>query len=305
MASSLSSLSSRAIISRIIEELDAPPVDWVSKVSTPPLPSNTLTETYAGLGAVPPLKVMDNANPVYGDLRGYTLQITNAAYQTGFRVNVDDVRREKTGQVDQKIVDLGARYNEHWDKLVTAMIIANGNGYDGVAFFASTHASSGSNQTNLTAATGTSPTAAQMEAGLLAGLTTLYSLKDDQGEPINQSKKLFIAMFPVAHMASLYGALRLTGLAQTGGPQPSVIATLEGVQIVPVVNPRLSTANVGYLMAAGGRSFIRQQETGPEITAIAEGSEHAKKHREHLYGVATVRGAGLGAWQSATKITFS
>ena len=47
------------------------------------------------------------------------------------------------------------------------------------------------------------------------------------------------------------------------------------------------------------KPFIRQEEEGVKLKAIAEGSELEFKHDKHWYGVDTWRNAGYGFWQHA------
>lgn len=306
----LSSLSSRAIKARLWQLLTQPTNDWAAMIAGAVLPTDQASETYAGLGNVPALTAWDNGTQRHTqNLRSISFAITNAAYQTGLRVNVDDVRRNKVGQVEQRIADLVARYNQHWMKLLSSLIEGSTNCYDGTTFFSSSHSEAASGTQNNTvsqvAATNTDPTAAEMEASILNAIEALYGFKDDQGEPINEDKKSFIVMVPPIFMSALSGALGASLLDTGAGSRSNIIATLGGFQITPVVNQRLTGTDKAYVFCQDGRSFIRQQETGPEISAKAEGSEFEHDYRQHEYGVATVRAAGYGNWQSAVKITYT
>jgi phage major head subunit gpT-like protein len=74
------------------------------------------------------------------------------------------------------------------------------------------------------------------------------------------------------------------------------------------LNPGLSTAtDLVYLFRRDGRvkPFILQQEYAPNVTVLGEGSDHAFKYREHLFGADVSRNAGYGVWYNALKAQMS
>lgn len=74
-------------------------------------------------------------------------------------------------------------------------------GYDGDALYSTTHDESGTSQDNArtsAAATGTKPTAAELEAALEVNLPALRGFKDDQGRPVNEGVTRFTILIPSA-----------------------------------------------------------------------------------------------------------
>lgn len=72
-------------------------------------------------------------------------------------------------------------------------------GYDGKALYSTTHAESGANQDNAktsAAATGTKPTAAELEAGLEVDIPTLKAFTDDQGRYVNDGVTRLTILIP-------------------------------------------------------------------------------------------------------------
>jgi hypothetical protein len=72
-------------------------------------------------------------------------------------------------------------------------------GYDGIALYSTGHLESGSAQDNAktsAAATGTKPTAAELEAALEVNLPALRNFRDDQGRPVNEGVTRFTILIP-------------------------------------------------------------------------------------------------------------
>jgi phage major head subunit gpT-like protein len=188
--------------------------------------------------------------------------------------------------------------------------------YDGQAFFDTDHSEGDSGtQTNdlalgdyseLNVATATNPTAYELMNVILKMVQHLYTIKDDQGEPMNAMARDFLVMVPVpfwgAALKAVNGEMLQSGTGSVDNPLKSA-----GINISVVANPRLTWTTKLAIFRTDGRAkpLIMQEEVPLKVDAIAEGSEEEFKYNRHLYGVKAIRNAGFGYWQHAVLGTLS
>lgn len=303
----LASLSSRAIRGYLFHELQNVPDDFVTDLAGPVLTSDQDIETYVGAAAIAGLRPWVGQR-TERQMLTYQKAISNVKYEDTLYVYGEEYRRDKTGQVMMRVADLVQRYQQHWAKLATSTLVTPGNGYDGVAFFGTTHGESGTNQANqgnLTAATGTVPTNQEMADGIMTVIAAMAALKDNQGEPINIGAQDWSVMVPPPLLGQLTAALGASILSNGTAMNTNVLTLLGGYRIKPVVNPYLTDAAVMYVYRNTGRAFIRQQEWGPLIQEQAEGSPIEMTDDKHVYGIATSRGIGAATWSAIYKATWT
>jgi phage major head subunit gpT-like protein len=91
------------------------------------------------------------------------------------------------------------------------------------------------------------------------------------------------------------------------GARTNTIASMGGFTYELAVNPRLSWTTKFAVFRTDGQTkpFIRQEEQGIQVDAIAEGSELEFKENKHHYGVKAVRNVGYGYWQHACLVTHT
>jgi len=247
------------------------------------------------------------------DAKGFRengITIANKTYEATMEVLVDEIRRDKTGQVMLRVAELAQRTNSHWASLLTTLIVAGTttNCYDGQLFFDTDHdeGDSGTLDNDLTgaAATGTQPTAAEAEAAVMACITAILGFKDDQGEPMNEGASKFRIMIPAVFLSPFAAVLNNEFIA---AGQSNIVKNIDGFHFTMTVNPRLSSGAVFYVFRADGQTkpFIRQEEEPVSLSAIAEGSELEFKENKHEYGVKAIRNVGYGYWQHACVYTFT
>lgn len=309
-------LGSRAIIGAYYAALEQDiGSSWVPLLSNM-FDSDQSSETYKWLGQSPALREWLGGRDAKG-FRENGITIVNKHYEATLEVLVEELRRDKTGQIMVRVADLAARVNAHWAKLMTTLIV-NGestNCYDGQYYFDTDHTEGDSgtqdNDVNYAAATGTTPTAGEMSDAIVAATAKVIGYKDDQGEPMNENAKEFLVMIPPNTMSQAAAALGSTVLVQNSTAVASnviaAIGSIGGFTYRLAVNARLTDATKMYLFRtdAPTKAFIRQQETEPLIDAIAEGSEEEKKNKRHLYMVDTWRNVGYGYWQRGCLTTFT
>jgi len=307
-----SSLSSRAIIGQFYNRLEQNVgAEWIDPISNL-FNSNQESETYKWLGMAPTMREWIGGRQAKG-FRENGVTIANKTFEATMEVLVDEMRRDKTGQIMVRINEMADRVNAHWAKLLTSLIIAGEAGlcYDGQYFFDTDHSEgdSGSQSNDLTfnVTTPTAPTAAEMEQAIMAGVSAMMAFKDDQGEPMNENAKSFLVMVPTPFMYAAAAALKNPVIVDGSGARTNLITNIGGFNFGLAVNPRLSwtTKFALFRTDAETKALIRQEEEGVSVSAIAEGSELEFKENKHEYGVKAIRNVGFGYWQRALLTTLN
>lgn len=300
-----SSLGSRAIIGRLATALEeTQPAPWVDAISMKTM-SNQSSEEYRWLGMTSPLKEWIGGRDAKG-FRSNGVTIQNKRFESTLQVLVEEIRRDKTDQVQLRISELAVRASQHWTKLLTDLIVTPGNAYDGSAFFATTHeeGDSGSQDNALVPAmAGSAPTAAEMESAVIAAIQQSLGYLDDQGEPMNTEARNFVCMVPAALFSVTAAALTDSVIVDGSASRTNTLVNLAGYNVSFVVNPRLTSDVTFYLFRSDSpsKAFICQEETAPQITALAEGSDLEFNSDMHQYGVKVSRNVGTAYWQYAIK----
>jgi phage major head subunit gpT-like protein len=313
-------LSSRAIIGRFYEIIESSKDKrWPFQIGME-FNSDQESETYKWLGMVPALREWIGGRNAKG-LRDNGITIVNKKFEATLEIAVDDIRRDKTGQIDVRIGELADRVTQHWAKLLTTLITnTTAVCYDGQYFFDTDHSEgdsgtiknllTSSEVSELTVSTATAPTSAEMADIILGLIEYMYGFKDDQGEPYNEDAKKFLLMVPTnmwgAAVKAVTSNLLNNGSSTFDNPLKGVSES-EGLSINVAHNPRLTGTTVCYLFRTDGRAkpFILQNEEDMKVSALAEGSDHEFKEDKHLYGVKALRNVGCGYWQHAVKATLS
>lgn len=314
-------LGSRAIIGRFFAALQQlTGSSWLDMVSML-FESDQESETYKWLGQVPQMREwIGGRNAKAFSSNGIT--IVNKSFEATLQVLVDEIRRDKTQQVQVRIAELAARALSHWNKLLSTLI-TNGTGatsglcYDGQYFFDTDHSEGESGtQLNLLAAaqvaaldvtTAAAPTALESAKAILGVIGYMMGYKDNEGEPMNENAQEFLVMTSPALWQHLAGGIhsKMVGSGQSNPVQN--ILDKEGFKISIVPNARLAytTQFVTFRTDAPAKALIRQDEEGIKIASQAEGSAEEFDNKRHLYGISASRNAGYGYWQYASHATFS
>jgi phage major head subunit gpT-like protein len=316
-----SSLDSRDIIADFYPRLEAAnQALWINDIAML-LPSDREVEELAWLGQVPQMRAWIGGR-MEETLNKYALSVRNRPYEATLPISIDDLRRDKTGQLRQRVADLATRTSTHWNKLGGEWITAGeagtlGLAYDGQFFYDTDHDESGTSQTNDLTATevpsanvATASTLTTTEAANIITETIAYmmSLTDDKGEPVNQSPtEVLILATKVGHYNGLRTALGLNNLGTGSGNNNPVLAWQNdysiSVQFVPT--SRITAADKLYFFFGnpemGGTPLIRTVEA-PVTTGIID--ERLRNNRE-VFCVQATRGVGIGMWQKTALVTLS
>ncbi|GGX33214.1 hypothetical protein GCM10007242_45420 [Pigmentiphaga litoralis] len=303
------SLSSRAIIGEYYNTLQQDlGSSWIDSLSNY-FESNQESETYAWLGMSPVMREWVGGRQAKG-LREGGLTIRNKKFEATLEVLVDEIRRDKTGQVMLRVRELAQRTNSHWAKLLSELILKGESSvcYDGQYFFDTDHQEGDSGQqsniVSVDVTTPAAPSAGEMETAILRAIEQIVGLKDDTGEPANENARQFQVMVPVKFMSVAAAALGSQIIVDSSTSRSNGIITLGqigGFATSLTVNARLNWADKFAVFRTDGetRALIRQEEEKVTMAAIAEGSELEFKEDKHEYGVKAIRNVGYGYWQRA------
>lgn len=313
-----SSLSSRDLIglfwNRYEDSMNKAMINSVAMYS----PSDQEMETYNSLGASPVMREWIGGRQAKG-FRENPFTIENKTFESTVEVKVNDLRREKYGQIRSAIGDMGRAAAGHSDKLLSELILTGESAlcYDGQPFFSNTHVEGNSgtqsndigvtiNTLPIDAAnlgTTTAPGAETMAALILLGVQQFYGFKNDQGEPINQSAMSFGIHVPTTFMAATLGAVKNSNFASQ---KDNTIQT-SGLSFQVFTDPRLTWTDkfAMYILDSEIKPFIHQEELPTELSSVAEGTEYEFINDAHLYGTKRIHNVGFGDWRRALLIDLN
>lgn len=308
-----SSLSSRAVIGAFYARLEQViSLSWAGKIGMGPFLSDQASETYAWLGMAPAMREWIGGRNAKG-FRENGITIINKKFEATLEVTLDEIRRDKTGQVMIRINEMADRAAAHWIKLVSDLLLTGESAvcYDGQYFFDTDHTEgdSGTQDNDLTydATTTTAPTAAEYEAGIMKAIAAILAFKDDQGEPMNEMAQTFLVMVPPTHMAAALAAVTNPTIVDGSGSRTNTLVNANNFKIEVVTNPRFSTLTTKFMVFrtdGNVKPIILQEEEELTISAQAEGSPIEFTDDKHQYGVKAIRNVGFGYWQHAALVTF-
>lgn len=308
---SAQALSSRAVVGMYYEALNAQAgASWIDAVSNY-FTSDQDVETYPWLDNVPALREWIGGR----NAKGFTtnqIEIANRHFESTIEIALKDLRRDKTGQLQARVGEFAQRGFTHFASLLSALI-ATGETvdcYDGKKFFATNHSEGKSGtQSNLISTdisalpatvhgSATAPSPEEMQQAILASIAQFYALKDDKGEPINETASQFTVLVPVGLSMATISAITMVRQAAAS------TFNMQNFNITAAMNPRLTTAGwtdkfVTIRTDGFIKPFIRQEETAPALKLKGEDSEYAFDNDAIQIGIDTWRNVGFGRWQGA------
>lgn len=310
-------LSSRAILGIYFQNLEIGPVDWFGQLAMR-VDSDQSSEEHKWLGMVPGMREWIGGRHAKG-LRDNGFTIKNKRFESTLKIELDDLRRDKTGQLKIRISEQTDRALNHPVSLLSTLINNGESGvcYDGQYFFDTDHSEgeSGVQSNDISVdiselpvgtdyhGSTTDPSAEELNAAIRKGVQQIYSFKDDQGEPMNETAQHFGVMLPTTFWDA----------GQTAASSPAlrngVKNTLVGGKLIIDVwsNPRLTWTNKLAVFRLDGKvkPFIHQVEEEIKPSAVAEGSEFEFENRAHKYGLDGSHNVGYGLWQGSCLVTLT
>lgn len=164
------------------------------------------TTTFTSFGSVPEPRQLSGSVASTGERQAYGLKdykLTGTVVEWEQTLEVPrKVCESYPDEMAGKIREMAAKAIMFMDRRFVATVLpASTAGYDGVSLYNDAHPESGTNQdNNLTsaAATGTKPTAAELEADLDTELGALKGFTDDRGTPVNDGVTQFDILVPLS-----------------------------------------------------------------------------------------------------------
>lgn len=309
-------ITQRAIIGTFYKALAAfVGAPWIAGLSNY-FTSDQAIEIYAWLGQSPVLREWVGGRQAKG-LTENKLTVANKHFEASLPIMLNDLRRDKTGQILIRVMEMARKTNVHWASLLSALIAAGESGlcYDGNYFFANDHSEGKSGtQDNIvsvdiselpttTHGSTTLPSVEEMQLCIARAIVQILSFKDDQGEPMNEDATQFLVMVPTPLMFVARTAVKTP--IQVAASQTALEGFKDDFSISVVTNPRLSTWTDKFAVFrtdSNVKAFIRQEETQVELMALGPESEHAIKNKQCLYTVDTWRNVAYGYWQNACLV---
>lgn len=321
MGNQFSKVTSKEIIGSIYQALESGGnTGWLEALSLRTT-SDSASNHYGWLGQAPKMREWKGSRQAK-QLLEHDYTIRNKKFESTLRVELDDLDRDKTGQLDRRIGELSAGSDDNWVELVSDLLqnYSSYTCYDGSAFFAahSAEGESGSTTNLLTATqapgldvtTATAPTAAECTIALLDIIAYMMTFKDDQGRPINRNMKAFTVICGNTKLYSPLLQATLKDLIVSGGAATDNILSKTGYTFNVVMNPWLTASSwtTTFVVARADAPippFILQQEKDIEVKSLAEGSDFEFDEDSWLFGTKAKRNVGYGFYQYAAHCTLS
>lgn len=316
MPGTLKSLSFRNIEGAYYDALEE-----TQKASWMPLIASTFTSTqphevYKWFGHAPPI-IKFQGRRTLRQLKDYGYTLLNDKFEGGIEVDLDDLTMEKTDQIEKRIQELADGVAVLPQRLLTALIEANGTGYDGSAFFTTTHSvgASGTLSNDITVS-GTStpdaPTTASMSAAIMLAIQQLDTMKNDVGEPMNEFAKEYTVMVPSKYLGPAQGAI---AQAFTSAGVSNTLAAMlsgQGFKVNLVRNSRLT----GTAAAAGRRFYVFRSDARIRpliwqelrdwgLRTLSPDSEFAFWEHKVAHSVMYDGNAGYGRFEYACRVNLA
>ena len=322
-------LTSRAVLGMFGDKLEQfEGESWIPELSMGPVLSDQAVEDYPFLGHVPTLRAKSGPPKAEG-LRVKNITIRNEEYDVAIAIPDKWRRRDKTGQLDQRIAEFGDAQSVHWLDLISPLQ-ADGEilpSFTGSPFYSATHVwgKSGvqSNIVTLSMATdfpfttpGTvdRPSTQALAYAIIQGIKNIMTKRSDQGKVMHTSRRRWTCVFPMKLWDA--GVAGISQMVLAGG-QDNLLKGLiaAGHQIRVEMNPELDASMGGalsqflvYATDAPRKAYIRQEEdlsgarAGVDLQVLDENSDHWKQNREIVVIAYASRGVGLGDPFTSAKV---
>lgn len=268
------------------------------------VPSKSATESYSWLGTPPKMEDVTHGEPSLAGLFPYNFSITNNIYKAAIEVERSMIEDDRLGMVMPRVRQLGPEAARHPGELIYGLLEANGNAYDGTAFFADTRVIGESANIDNLIAMGSSATVAEIQAALSAARAAMRKFQDDRGRPMNLVPNLI--MVPPEMEQLMWQALNANQGTIT---QPVIPASAEGAWSVAgfrvLVNPFLTSTVDWYVFHVAGalRPYVFQLRVPPALEGITTpNSESGVIRDKFVYAVRARYNVGYGDPRYAIKL---
>lgn len=309
----LPNLQQRTVEAFLVQELrNAPDSGWPMASAGPVRPSMQPMETYAGVGAAPGMTEFKGERSKTR-LIEQVQTVINKDYEATLQVTGDEILFNKTGDVEKRIGELTQSYTEHWQDLLSDLLVAGEattTTVDGKTYFATNHETGDSgaqdNDLSFTVVSTSDVTAAEAEKALMKAVEKCLGYKNDKGRPKNSGIRKFDIVVPMPLLFPFTQALKAPFIADgTVGPRTPISQVLGGWTFNLHAEPRLASAVKFYVVAGNGSAFIRQEAQKLEVTSQDRSSPLYHNKRLLEFGIFTKRGANYGDWSQCVLTTLT
>lgn len=313
MAIKSTGLTQKGIRSEFFMRYNTTPQIYPDLVTTVPNQGSNGFEVYKMLGAVPLPREWKGPRQVR-DVITEDFVIVNRKYELTVEVDRQELEREQTAQIRQRINDMATRARQLPDSLLTSLIQANGVCYDGQNFFDTDHASgeSGTQDNALTSniASPSAPTIIEFSEALRGMIQAMMGFKDEAGQPLWVDATGLIVMVPTNMAFTAMQVLNSSLIADATNSTTGVASqdnVLRGAATLRV-NPFLTNTDRFFLFKTNAsiRPFIYQPEVPLEfVMKDRPDDDNAFSEDKYVYGTREVLGMGYGRWQNAIQHVFT
>lgn len=267
--------------------------------------SDGRSEAYGGLGSVPGMREWIGDRQFH-TLRAAQFEILNRKWESSVQIEKDDIDDAQLLKYGNVLAELGEEAAHHPDELMFELLIGgeSGTALDGQFFFDTDHVwgDSGTQSNDLTsaAATGTTPTEAEIRTAYAAARAAMLGFKKDNGKlyhrptirPIND----FLLIVPAGHQQLFVRALTAE-LIDNGAT--NVVLDVPKILATPYI-----TADKFYLLRTGRRlkPFIFQQRQ--PLKRQMKGMDD-NEFKDVKFMVDARYNAGYLAWWNAVLTTWT
>lgn len=256
-------------------------------------------EEYGWLGNSPKMREWLGDRKL-SKLNSFDYKLKNKKYEATLDVLRDDIDDDRLGNYRIRVQDLAMKARIHPRELFFAALIEGTTElcYDGQPFFSASHEEGDSGiQSNIHTGTGT--TLADIKADVEAVVAKMKSLKDDRGEPFDESE---VMIGIVCHVDIEQKFIELNTLARINSTDNSMKGRIKQI----TTTSRFSDKNdwyLGNIQPQGVKPIIRQVRKKPEFRAQEADSSNGFMRDVYYYGVDSREVFGYGMWQRMFKVT--
>lgn len=258
--------------------------EWSSKISMT-VPSATRTNTYGWMKKLPKMRKWLGPRQIQNlDTDSYMLE--NEPYELTVGVDRDDIKDDMLGVYNPLFASMGESAKKWPDQVVRTVLQVNGNGFDGVAFFATTHPlNPAGNQSNVFATT------ALTAANFAIVRAAMMSYTGGDGEPLGVNPN---TIFVPPQLADTANTIVTAEFGASGA------TNIQKGQAQVVVVPELANQpTVWYLADCSGaiKPIVWQLREPPNFVAKTEPTDdNVFFLRQFIWGVDARGAAGYGPW---------
>lgn len=296
----------------------SPLTQFVSDFTT-----NKMSLVSGWAGAAPSPRRRDG-QVVHRRLKFYEHTVTPVIWDNTLDVDISTLNdAQATGVAIDAASKLGIKNARHQLSRAVAVLEAGtgttiATGYDGVALFSGSHPESGTNQDNdftSAAATGTAPTASELESAIDADCVAMMGFTDDQGDIYDLDSGNFTFVFPRQMWTVAHKVLGNNGTVGTSGSTSAMgTQTTNADDTLPTgvfrgtynyyFDPLLSNADRFYILRSAragnvGPLVFNMREPWKLITKTPDNSDYSVDN-DVIWHTAKARyDVGYGDWRAA------